>query len=122
MVEAFICSINNKKMSEESSRILSNYLFGVDYWGKYELMIFGNSMGALSMKTLILLVDELTTKTRLFGIVDENYLAKIRLLINAVYVCIDADDLKNSKKYLDQLLSEKFEMQFAFALYQKFMM
>ena len=45
MVEAFICSINNKKMSEESSRILSNYLFGVDYWGKYELMIFGNSMG-----------------------------------------------------------------------------
>lgn len=122
MVEAFICSINNKKMSEESSRILSNYLFGVDYWGKYELMIFGNSMGALSMKTLILLVDELTTKTRLFGTVDENYLAKIRLLINAVYVCINADYLKNSKKYLDQLLSEKFEMQFAFALYQKFMM
>lgn len=126
MIEAFICSINNEKIDEESSKILADYLFGVEYWGKYELMLLGNSMSVLPVNTLKLLVDEITKKTRLFGSIDENYIAKITLLINAAYTCIYLDDLDSSKKYLDQLsdmtipdrlLYEKFEIQFAKGLY-----
>lgn len=126
MIESFMCSINNTEISVESTKVLSDYLFGIEYWGKYELMIFGNAMGALPVKILTLLIDELTTKTRLFGTVDENYLAKVSILINGVYACIDADELASARKYLDhlsdmkipdKLLYEKFEMKFATGLY-----
>ncbi len=127
MIESFMCAIDNNKISEESSRILTDYLFGVDYWGKYELMILGNSLDALPISALVSLVDELTDKTHLFGTVQENYFARIHLLINAVGVCLEEETLKIARKYLDQLsdmkmtetnLYEKFEIKFLEGFYQ----
>lgn len=127
MIEAFINVTDESPISEAHAAFLSDYLFGIEYWGKYELTIFGNAMTSLAVSTLALLMDELMTKTRLFSLSEENYNAKIGILINAVYTFLEADELEYAKKHMDtldalripdHLLLYRYEVQFLSGLYQ----
>ncbi|WP_058301068.1 helix-turn-helix domain-containing protein [Gorillibacterium timonense] len=126
MVAAFASEVSGEKLSKSKTQDLSDYLFGVEYWGKYELMIYGNSIGVLPIKTTVLLTNELINRTILFGTVEENYRARIGLLINSIHACLLHNDLINAERFLgviremklgDLLLYEKCEYKFAYGIY-----
>lgn len=126
MIAAFACEVSGQKLDISRTQDLTDYLFGVEYWGKYELMIYGNSLSVLPIKTAVLLTDELIKRTMMFGTVEENYRTRIALLINTIHACLFYNDLINAERYLgviremklnDQLLYEKCEYKFALGIY-----
>lgn len=105
MIESFIVSLTDEAIDSKDLQMLTDYLFGVEQWGKSELIILGNSMQAISSETLHLLMKEVLYRTTLFGNSSESKKAKISLLLNAVSTFLDRKELTLAKFYLD-ILSE----------------
>ena len=54
---AFICDIEQKKLPEKENEILSNYLFDIEYWGKYEFVLLSNTISVINLNTATILAD-----------------------------------------------------------------
>lgn len=103
LFKSFILKFKEGYFEENEIRELTDYLFGVENWGKYELFIFGNTLQAIDIRTLDLLANELIYKTTFFGNEEENYLYKIQLLINISERFIFSNEIHLCQKYLNIL-------------------
>ena len=52
LANVFYCDLFQQKISEKEIRILSDYLFGVEYWSKYELILLTNCITMLPINVL----------------------------------------------------------------------
>lgn len=73
---------------------LTDYLFSIEDWTYYELVLFGNSIPAIPIRTVILLCDELLAKTAFFQKNSSHRKMVIHTLLNASIICLlnDADE------------------------------
>lgn len=126
LVNAYICHLTNQKLDKKLIEILSNYLFGIEDWGKMELMIYGNTLFALPLKTILLFSNELIGKISLYGNVHENYKATISILFNTIYTCLDHNSFSDARRYIEvvknmklgeTMLFEKIELKFLIGIY-----
>ncbi|MBJ8326139.1 helix-turn-helix domain-containing protein [Streptococcus pacificus] len=126
MIESFMVSLTGETITEEKVSHITDYLFGIEQWGKRELIIFGNSMTAISTEALNILIKEIVYKTVLFGNDESNKRIRIGLVINAISVYLDREQLELAKLYLDIIsdmsipetfLYERFEYRFLLGLY-----
>lgn len=58
MIESFLSTITREAVDVDKIKIITDYLFDIEQWGKRELIILGNSMPAISSETLNVLVKE----------------------------------------------------------------
>lgn len=85
MLKAFISDFTNTPMNKDDITILTDFLFGTEYWGKYELLLLGNSMSSIQIDSLNLLLKELIKNSKKVTTTEANYILKIDLLLNAVH-------------------------------------
>lgn len=106
---------------------LTEYLFSVENWGCYELLIFMNALDAFSHKTLMALAEELNQRTALYKEISENRRLTLLVLLNAYLICIERDEWTDAlffEKALTNMalneteLYERIVFHYAKALYQ----
>lgn len=116
MIESFMVNITGGNLAEEKIRILTDYLFSVSIWGRYELMIFGNGMFAINHKTLDMLLKEISFKARPYQDSEKNFILMIQLYMQAIQKFLAEDNIQYAKKYLSILDKLKIHDKF---LYEK---
>lgn len=84
MLKTFIADLTNTPMDKEDITTLTDFLFGTEYWSKYELLLLGNSMPSINIDSLNLLLKELLKDSEKVTLTESNYILKIELILNAV--------------------------------------
>lgn len=103
MVKAFISELTNLPMDNNDISILTEFLFGIEYWGKYELMLLGNSMPSIHLDSLDLLLKELISSSENVTDTESNYILKIDILLNAVNNALKRKRLDYALDYINYL-------------------
>lgn len=70
--------------SKDTVEALSDYLFGLDYWGQYEITLLGNCVDQLGYDTVFLLTKELLAKKATYQSLDRNRRLAIQLSLNVM--------------------------------------
>lgn len=103
MLKAFITDLTNEPMDEDDINTLTDFLFGTEYWGKYELMLLGNSMPSIQVDSLNLLLKEVITNSEKVTLTELNYILKVDLVLNAVYNALKKERLDYAQEYIEFL-------------------
>lgn len=80
---------------------LTDYLFGVEYWGYYELLIFMNTLDVLKHDVFMVLAREMSRRSDFYKEIPINRRLISTMLLNAYITCIE------KKKFMDALYFEK---------------
>lgn len=89
---------NDKDLDE-----LTDYLFSVEYWGYYELLIFMNTLDVLKYDVFIVLVREMSRRSDFFKEIPNNRRLISTMLLNAYITCIERQNLMDALYFEKQL-------------------
>lgn len=92
-------------MTNDDFSELTNFLFTIEHWGRYELTILGNSVHAINIETLDRILSELIYKNRLFENEEKNVMLKVQLLINSIIHALNLKRVDLATKYLSIIQS-----------------
>nr|WP_267473825.1 Rgg/GadR/MutR family transcriptional regulator [Lacticaseibacillus rhamnosus] len=125
MVNAMIADMTGETLSQADIDVLTDYLFHVDGWTRFELLLFGNTISALPLRTVNQLARELAAQVNVAWEIHQNFQLIINLLYNVVIVNLSARDLTTARHYLrvmkdshveDGMMAERFLIALAEAL------
>ncbi|MBP2622756.1 Rgg/GadR/MutR family transcriptional regulator [Streptococcus oricebi] len=91
------------KVSKKDIEFLTDYLFSVEEWGRYELWLFTNSVGLLTVATLETFASEMISRTQFYHKLPENRKRILQMLLDVVNVCIEQDHLQVAMKFLNYI-------------------
>ena len=101
MIRALAYDLNKQlELNEEDITLLNEYLFKVENWGFYEIMLFGNSMSILPIESIITFSKEILNKTQLYSRVKKNKEKLIRVLLNTIVYCIESNRLSSALHFI----------------------
>ena len=102
LIKIRLQDLSDKSYYDESDiQYLSDYLFSVEYWGCYELLLFANTVDVLNHQTMMLLSREMCKRSKNLYELKKNRSNKAILEMKK---CIAAMKLANSEN-----LAIKFE-------------
>lgn len=99
-----------KTVKDEDVELLTDYLFAIDDWTYYEIVLFGNSISAIPIQTVIILSEEISRKTKFFQSNNEHRKMIIHILLNANLICLLNDKIDQSYQFqqeIDQLINSQ---------------
>lgn len=99
MVKAMICDMEKGTLPKADTKVLADYLFSVDGWTHFELLLFGNTMSALSLVTVNQLARELAAQINEAWAIHQNFQLTINLLYNVVILNLSAKDLTTARLF-----------------------
>lgn len=102
----FYCT-PDKPVSKEDIEFLTDYLFSVDEWGRYELWLFTNSVGLLTIPTIETFAGEMINRTQFYRNLPENRKRILQMLLNVINICIEQDHLQVAMKFLNYIENSK---------------
>ena len=76
--------------TEDDLKDLTDYLFSVEYWGYYELLIFANTLDVLKHETLMVLAKEMSRRSDFYKEIPNNRRMISTMLLN-VYMLFYRD-------------------------------
>ena len=79
------------QISKKDIEFLTDYLFSVEEWGRYELWLFTNSVDLLTLETLETFASEMIHRRI------------IKMLLNVISVCIEGNHLQVAMRFLNYL-------------------
>ncbi|KXT84788.1 Rgg family transcriptional regulator [Streptococcus panodentis] len=91
------------QVSKKDVDYLTDYLFSVDEWGRYELWLFTNSVDLLTSSTLETFASEMINRTQFYNNLPENRRRIIAMLLNVISVCIEENHLQVAMKFLNYM-------------------
>ena len=80
---------------------LTDYLFSVEYWGYYELLIFSNTLDVLKHDVFMVLAREMYRRSDFYKEIPNNRRLISSMLLNGYITCVERE------KFLDALYFEK---------------
>jgi len=80
---------------------LADYLFSVEYWGYYELLIFSNTLDVLKHDVFMVLAREMSRRSDFYKEIPNNRRLISSMLLNGYITCVERE------KFLDALYFEK---------------
>ena len=80
---------------------LTDYLFSVEYWGYYELLIFSNTLDVLNHDVFMVLAREMSRRSDFYKEISNNRRLISSMLLNGYITCVERG------KILDALYFEK---------------
>ncbi|MBP1044591.1 helix-turn-helix domain-containing protein [Vagococcus sp. BWB3-3] len=96
--------LNDRHTTEDSDiELLTDYLFSIDDWTYYEIVLFGNSISAIPIQTVILLSDEIFHKTKFFQSNNKHRQMVIHVLLNANLICLMNDEIEKSYQFQQEI-------------------
>ena len=91
------------QISKKDTELLTDYLFSVEEWGRYELWLFTNSVDLLTLETLETFASEMINRTQFYNDLPENRRRIIKMLLNVISVCIEGNHLQIAMKFLNYI-------------------
>ena len=91
------------QISKKDVEFLTDYLFSVEEWGRYELWLFTNSVDLLTLETLETFASEMINRTQFYNNLPENRRRIIKMLLNVISVCIESNHLLVAMRFLNYL-------------------
>lgn len=90
---------DRKTTSKSDIELLTDYLFSIEDWTHYELILYGNSVSGLKFGAMMLLSNELIRKTRYFQNNETHRKMIAHTLLNSAIVCLMENELEKSLKF-----------------------
>ena len=90
-------------VTEQEIGIISDYLFSVEYWGYYELLLFMNTIDVLNHKTMMVLAKEMCHRSEFYREIPNNRRLLATMLLNAYITCIERNELMDALYFEKQL-------------------
>lgn len=104
VVRAVLSSCNpDFQISKKDIEFLTDHLFSVEEWGRYELWLFTNSVDFLTLETLKTFASEMINRTQFYNDLPENRRRIIKMLLNVISVCIEGNHLQIAMKFLNYI-------------------
>ena len=104
VVRAVLSSCNpDFQISKKDIEFLTDHLFSVEEWGRYELWLFTNSVDLLTLETLETFASEMINRTQFYNDLPENRRRIIKMLLNVISVCIEGNHLQIAMKFLNYI-------------------
>lgn len=100
MAEAKLLDLEQKQIEKKKREYLANYLFNIELWGNYELVVYANSLTIFSPETVISLSKEVVKKTSMFKLVNKNFIQTLGILLNTIIVCLENDFLNDALYFI----------------------
>ena len=88
-------------VTDQEIGTISDYLFSVEYWGYYELLLFMNTLDVLNHKTMMVLSKEMCHRSEFYREIPNNRRLLTTMLLNAYITCIERNE------WMDALYFEK---------------
>ncbi len=82
---------------------LTDYLFSVEYWGYYELLLFANTSDVLNHETLMVLAKEMVRRSDFYKEIPNNRRMISTMLLNVYITCIERGELIDALYFEKQL-------------------
>lgn len=102
LIKIRLQDLSNKSYYDESDiQYLSDYLFSVEYWGCYELLLFANTVDVLNHQTMMLLSREMCKRSEFYKDLPNYRRLHSTMLLNCYIISIEKDE------YIDALYFEK---------------
>ncbi|CAD0130825.1 Rgg/GadR/MutR family transcriptional regulator [Streptococcus thermophilus] len=89
--------------TQEDLADLTDYLFSVEYWGYYELLIFANTLDVLNHETLMVLAKEMSRRSDFYKEIPNNRRMISTILLNVYITCIEREELIDALYFEKQL-------------------
>lgn len=97
MISIMSDELNDSKKTQACEvELLIDYLFSIEDWTYYEIVLFGNSISAMPTQTIIVLSEELYSKTKTFHNNDKHMNLILRILLNASLILLLNDEINQS--------------------------
>ena len=93
--------------TEDDLKDLTDYLFSVEHWGYYELLIFANTLDVLKHETLMVLAKEMSRRTDFYKEIPNNRRMISTMLLNVYITCIERGELIDAL-YFEKKLNQCF--------------
>ncbi|CAI3444196.1 Rgg/GadR/MutR family transcriptional regulator [Enterococcus cecorum] len=108
IIKIYLSDLTKEKLyTQKDIDYIVDYLFVVDYWGEYELLIFSNLLFALNHEMSMMLLKEMNRRTDFYKEIPSNRRIIASMNLNAFITCIERN------KWLDAHYFEKqLEMTF----------
>lgn len=108
IIKIYLSDLTKEKLyTQKDIDYIVDYLFVVDYWGEYELLIFSNLLFALNHEMSMMLLKEMNRRTDFYKEIPSNRRIIASMNLNAFIMCIERN------KWLDAHYFEKqLEMTF----------
>ena len=90
-------------VTDQEIGIISDYLFSVEYWGYYELLLFMNTIDVLNHKTMMVLAKEMCHRSEFYREIPNNRRLLATMLHNAYITCIERNELMDALYFEKQL-------------------
>lgn len=87
--------------TDEDLDYLSDYLFSVDYWGCYELLLFMNTLDVFNHDMFMVLSKEMSRRSDFYKEIPNHRRLISTMLLNGYIACIDREE------FIDALYFEK---------------
>lgn len=100
MAEANMLNLEKKRIDKKKSEFLATYLFKIELWGNYELVVYANSLTIFSPETVIALSKEVVKKTSMFKLVHKNFIQTLAILLNTIIVCLEQGLLNDALYFI----------------------
>lgn len=113
--------------SEQDINYLTDYLFSVENWGNYELLLFANSLNTLKHKSFMVLSKEMIKRASFYKEIPNNRRIISTMLLNSYITCIERNEFIDALYFEKQLkdcffieteLYERLVFHYAKQLYQ----
>ena len=108
IIKIYLSDLTKEKLyTQKDIDYIVDYLFGVDYWGEYELLIFSNLLFTLNHEMSMMMLKEMNRRTDFYKEIPSNRRIIASMNLNAFIMCIERN------KWLDAHYFEKqLEMTF----------
>lgn len=103
---------DNQYIKKSEQKLLADYLFSIDEWSKYELLLFSNTLSILSIDATISLSKEMINRLIAYQSIDTYNKMMIQTLINVCIQCILKDRLSMADFFIrtihNQIIDETY--------------
>lgn len=91
---------NSILVNQKEIDFFVDYLFEIDNWNLYEVILFGNSLRIFNKETVIILSKEMLKKTYIYSETKKIKEELVRVIINSIIFCLEERELDSANFFL----------------------
>ncbi|MDF2067467.1 Rgg/GadR/MutR family transcriptional regulator [Bacillus sp. Cr_A10] len=112
MIQSICFDLNQNKLKKRDVDVLVDYLWGVEIWGEYEIILYGNTLHTLDIDSVILLSSELVNKSIYFKKITSYRRDMYGIYLNTIRVCLENNKYKEAELYINVLKNSEIKENF----------
>ncbi|KXT71321.1 Positive transcriptional regulator, MutR family [Streptococcus gordonii] len=100
---------NKEYFNDTDIKKITDYLFSVDFWGMFEILLFGNIMYIFNHETFLLLSKEMLHRTEFYHDIPSYRRVIASMALNSFIICTERNHLVDAKYFEMQISHFNFD-------------